>query len=441
MGIAVNVVCCYAHEDEKLLNQLKTHLMPLVRQDLIAVWHDRNISAGAEWEAVIHERLEDAQIILLLISSDFMASDYCYRVEMSHALALHQQRKARVIPIILRPVHWQESPIGVLQALPIDGRPVTDGRWGNQDLAFLSVVRGVREVIRQFTDRGESHHSSELETYKVSDIRSRTHSLIQRLMKILEDMDATMLSSVDIKHIGNLVYREDFADLSTILFAELKASIHEVQLSINVKEQTIPLLEDLENEESLRLKRIEHAREAAFKLIDDFSDSTKLLIHNEVSSFLTAVAGKIDSWANRYVVKQPIKLNEIFSKKARLRVLKEINRFILDQCSQELQKWLNSVLGLLIATRWNEFIQELTRTLGDFEENDVSIIKILPLATTQAAISTATIEMTNILASISTFVEADLFGAEASVKYLGTLSINRVIKEYGGPLCQDTKTD
>src|SRR5438067_1082106 len=95
------IFCCYSHEDELLLNKLKTHLRPLQRQGLIDVWHDRDISAGTEWEREIRENLNTAQITLLLVSPDFMDSDYAYGIEMKRAIELHERDKARVIPIIL----------------------------------------------------------------------------------------------------------------------------------------------------------------------------------------------------------------------------------------------------------------------------------------------------------------------------------------------------
>src|SRR5437763_9743683 len=105
--MAVNIFFCYAHEDEDLLNKLKRHLWPLQRQGLINVWHDRDISAGTEWEHEISEYLDGAQIILRLVSADFMDSDYCYSIEMQRAMERHKHREAQVMPVILRPVYWK----------------------------------------------------------------------------------------------------------------------------------------------------------------------------------------------------------------------------------------------------------------------------------------------------------------------------------------------
>jgi hypothetical protein len=101
---ALEVFFSYAHEDEELRNRLAKHLSILKRQRLISAWHDRQIGAGKEWDREINEHLERAQIILLLVSAGFLASDYCYDIEMKRALERHEAKEARVIPIILKPV-------------------------------------------------------------------------------------------------------------------------------------------------------------------------------------------------------------------------------------------------------------------------------------------------------------------------------------------------
>src|SRR5437016_2112638 len=124
----------YAHEDEPLREQLERHLRLLNRQGLISEWHDRQIVAGTEWAKQIDEHLETASIILLLISPDFLASDYCYDIEMQRSLERHRRGEAQVIPIVVRPVDWHDAPFARLHCLPRDGKPVT--RWDNQDEAF-----------------------------------------------------------------------------------------------------------------------------------------------------------------------------------------------------------------------------------------------------------------------------------------------------------------
>ena len=144
---AIEVFYSYAHRDEPLRTELDKHLSLLERQGVIAGWHDRRITAGTEWAGAIDAHLQRAQIILLLVSADFLASDYCYDVELQRAMARHEAGEARVIPIILRAVDWQRAPFGKLQALPQDGRPITS--WPNQDEAFLDVARGIRAVAEE----------------------------------------------------------------------------------------------------------------------------------------------------------------------------------------------------------------------------------------------------------------------------------------------------
>jgi TIR domain len=122
--MAVDIFFSYAHEDEEFLNKIQKHLIPLYREGLIELlWHDRNIGAGTEWEKQIDTFLNKADIILLLVSPDFMASDYCYSKEMKRAIERHDHQQACVIPVILRHSQWKTSPIGKLQAVPTDGKP------------------------------------------------------------------------------------------------------------------------------------------------------------------------------------------------------------------------------------------------------------------------------------------------------------------------------
>ena len=141
----IEVFISYSHKDDDLREELESHLSSLMRQGKIKVWHDRAIEAGAEWDAEIKAHLESARIILLLISSRFMGSEYCYDIEMQRAMERHKAGTARVIPIILKPVDWKDTPFSKLQVLPRDGKPINT--WDNQDEAFLNVVQGIRRAV------------------------------------------------------------------------------------------------------------------------------------------------------------------------------------------------------------------------------------------------------------------------------------------------------
>lgn len=142
----IEVFLSYSHRDERLRVKLENHLKILERQGLISGWHDRRITAGSEWAGKIDEHLNTAHVILLLVSDEFLASDYCYDIEMKRALERHENREARVIPIILRPCLWQSAPFGKLQALP-GGCPVTD--WPNRDKAFLDIAKGIKTAVEE----------------------------------------------------------------------------------------------------------------------------------------------------------------------------------------------------------------------------------------------------------------------------------------------------
>ncbi|MBI1897660.1 MAG: toll/interleukin-1 receptor domain-containing protein, partial [Acidobacteria bacterium] len=119
----VSVFLSYAHRDERLREELDKHLSPLRRSSLIDTWHDRRITPGTDLDTEIDRRLASADLVLLLISPDFINSDYCYRREMRTALQRHARGQTRVIPIILRPVDWRRTPIGRLLATPRDAKP------------------------------------------------------------------------------------------------------------------------------------------------------------------------------------------------------------------------------------------------------------------------------------------------------------------------------
>lgn len=143
---AARIFVSYSHKDERLLSELKTHLSPLLRQNLIEAWDDREIRAGEDFSEKINENLERADIIILLVSSDFIASDYCYEREMARALERHEKKEARVVPVIVRDAKWEVIPqLSKLQAVPKNGKPVRN--WANKDTAWKDVSDRVQKMI------------------------------------------------------------------------------------------------------------------------------------------------------------------------------------------------------------------------------------------------------------------------------------------------------
>jgi len=143
--VPLKVFISCSPEDQLLRKELANHLANLRNQQLISDYYEGDISPGTEWLPQIMDHLKHDQLILLLISSDFMASQFCYSIELKQAIIRHDKDQARVLPILLRPVDYEEAPFAKLQALPSNGVPVT--QWPSHDEAFVDVVKGIRKAI------------------------------------------------------------------------------------------------------------------------------------------------------------------------------------------------------------------------------------------------------------------------------------------------------
>jgi len=133
----------YAHEDELYRKRFRKALAGLRRRGLI-MWDDREVDAGAKWEKEIIARFREADSIVFLVSPDLLDSDYVY-IEMELALELHHLQLVPVIPVIVRPADWEDSPLGIFQALPENGRAVSI--WPNKDQAWQDVTKGIRKIV------------------------------------------------------------------------------------------------------------------------------------------------------------------------------------------------------------------------------------------------------------------------------------------------------
>lgn len=153
MTMAARVFFSYSHEDEALRDQLEKHLAMLKRQGIIESWHDRRMKAGSRLNWEIDRELNAADIILLLLSPDFLHSDYCYKIEKARALQRHDEGSARVVSIILRPCDWKHTDLAAYLVTPKDGRPIT--QWPDRDEAFLDVVTSIRRAIEEIGKAGK----------------------------------------------------------------------------------------------------------------------------------------------------------------------------------------------------------------------------------------------------------------------------------------------
>lgn len=142
----------YAHTDEKVLERLHKHLANLTRQGAISTWYDREILAGADINAEISEELKSCELFIALVSPDFIASEYCYEREMTTALERHEAGEVIVVPVIIEPCDWKETPLQKLKALPRNGKPVSE--WTNQNTAFLDVTNELRRLLLESSQGG-----------------------------------------------------------------------------------------------------------------------------------------------------------------------------------------------------------------------------------------------------------------------------------------------
>lgn len=147
----------YAHQDDQYRIELEKHLSTLRHDGAIETWSDKCIVAGQEWEKEIFDALEKSDLVLLLISPDFLNSDFCFRREFQRALERHRNGTSVVVPIILRHCDWKSTPVVQFQALPTGARPIKS--WDDPDEAFNDVVQGLRSVLSRLSTINEKNSS------------------------------------------------------------------------------------------------------------------------------------------------------------------------------------------------------------------------------------------------------------------------------------------
>ena len=144
----LQIFIAYARKDTAFLEEFRIQLKPLERSRKVTIWYDGEIEPGAEWEDSIKKHLHEADIIIMMVSPDAIASDYFYEKEMKDALQRHHAGTATVVPFIIRPCAWQRNtPLGKLQALPKDGKAVT--RWDDRDFAYANAVRAIEDMVEK----------------------------------------------------------------------------------------------------------------------------------------------------------------------------------------------------------------------------------------------------------------------------------------------------
>jgi len=153
----LNIFFAYSREDSALRERLDKHLSGLKRRNYINTWFDGQIEAGAEWEKEIDFALSKADIILLLISADFIASDYCFDVEMKKAISRHEKGDAVIIPIILHPCDWSDLPFSKIQGLPQNGQAITSENWKSPEFALSEIAKSIKDTVENLRQTKNKH--------------------------------------------------------------------------------------------------------------------------------------------------------------------------------------------------------------------------------------------------------------------------------------------
>jgi hypothetical protein len=144
-GRSIKIFLSYSHKDEADKDRLVTHLTLMKRQGLIAPWDDRQILPAEEWEPSIQKYLDEAELILLLISADFLASDFCWDRELQRAMERHDRGDAKVVPVFIQPCDWKGAPFGKLQGVPKDAVPICDFKTPAH--GFTEAAKTIRRLV------------------------------------------------------------------------------------------------------------------------------------------------------------------------------------------------------------------------------------------------------------------------------------------------------
>jgi formylglycine-generating enzyme required for sulfatase activity len=158
----VKTFICYAHEDHAVVEGLKKQLAVFEKRSLLQIWSDGKILPGEPWDKAIKIQLEQAELILLFVSVDFINSEYIEKTELKAALQRHRDGQAVLIPIIVRSCHWQEYfDIGQFQALPAKARPILSSHFPYIDEAFFEIAEGIRKTAEERRQQKAAQYARE----------------------------------------------------------------------------------------------------------------------------------------------------------------------------------------------------------------------------------------------------------------------------------------
>lgn len=207
----------YSHKDEKYLERLKVHITQLQREHLVESWTDQEIHAGAALDKTINDQLQASELFIALLSPDYIASNYCYEKEFEKALEMQSQGSLHIVPVIVEPCEWQNTPLAAFKALPKDGKAIS--LWQNENTAFLDVTTQLRNFL------SGNFESENLQPEQINSVTS-----------------SGMLSRIKIKKDFDTIQRLDFIEKSFSQITEqLKKNLEEIK---GIDSVTTKILED-----------------------------------------------------------------------------------------------------------------------------------------------------------------------------------------------------
>ncbi|KPN71770.1 toll/interleukin-1 receptor domain-containing protein [Neisseria sp. 83E34] len=367
--MSVKIFISYSHKDEDFKDELIAHLSSLKRQNKIDLWHDRCITAGTEWKEQIDSNLADSDIVLFLVSSDFLASDYCMNKEAQQAMQQHDSNQSVLIPIIIRSVDWHEENISRFQGLPKDGKAVNT--WSDRDTAWLNVIEGIKKVLgdtqkkinllppNKIIPENKGGNPEFLQNLNITDIKL-SHSKLEEIklsdifvypdvVEILNDDDvliAPKSSEMIFKKLEHIIFfgEEQVGKTSLLKIAFLELYTHSPFIPLllsapNIKQSNTDAVIKkafCEQYENLELEKILEENKLVI-LIDDFD---KCQIKNNQSKNnlirdLKRITDKIIVSANesfRYIIPDISELNSFHAY--------EIKLFGYQRREELIKKWL-----------------------------------------------------------------------------------------------------
>jgi len=252
-GIHVNIFFAYSREDSILRDRLDKHLSGLKRKNYVNTWYDGKIDAGKEWEKEIDTNLSKADIILLLISADFIASDYCYEVEMTKAIGRHEKGDSVIIPVILNPCDWSDLPFSKIQGLPQNGKPITSTFWENSEIALNEVAKSIKEIVENLIT------TKNMRLKSISEILMEKENELRIVLQQLENFN------FELEYAKEMIQelKKEKKDLDEKI---LRLSANAAELELSLKQNQIKI-EGIISKEQVELNKLRRDKEGLNKEI------------------------------------------------------------------------------------------------------------------------------------------------------------------------------